>query len=258
MMLHTYGCSWTEGEGADREVEDKITDRDDKRIFRNSLSWPKFLGERLGMVVRNNGISGNANNKIFNQIITDIQDERIQENDFVVVMWSSSLRDHVPFLPKGEWVSWSTKHLMESPDRFIHSYKSEDNKFVEFLSSFKEYFISNLFNQNYYNIVNQNYILFLEKLFSHYNIKYVMCDSFERMIIDINKYDDIRNLVNKKNYWNFDKQTFRDFLNKTNRVDIWEHQDNRYNIRATQHPNKIGYELIANELYEFIIKNKIL
>lgn len=258
MMLHTYGCSWTEGEGADREVEDKITDRDDKRIFRNSLSWPKFLGERLGMVVRNNGISGNANNKIFNQIITDIQDERIQENDFVVVMWSSSLRDHVPFLPKGEWVSWSTKHLMQDPHRFINSFKSDNEKFVEFLSSFKEYFILNLFNQNYYNIVNQNYILFLQKIFSYYNIKYIMCDSIEQMVIDLHKKDDVTNLVDKEKYWKFNKDIVRDFLNRTNRLDIWEYQDATYSTRATQHPNKIGYELIANELYDFIIKNKIL
>jgi len=258
MMLHTYGCSWTEGEGADREVEDKINDRDEKRIFRNSLSWPKFLGDKLDLVVRNNGISGNANNKIFNQIITDIQDERIQENDLVIVMWSSSLRDHVPFLPKGEWVSWSTKHLMQDPHRFINSFKSDNEKFVEFLSSFKEYFILNLFNQNYYNIVNQNYILFLQKIFSYYNIKYIMCDSIEHMIIDLHKKDDITNLVDKEKYWNFNKQIFRDFLNKTNRLDIWEYQDATYSTRATQHPNKIGYELIANELYEFIIKNKIL
>jgi hypothetical protein len=257
-MLHTYGCSWTEGEGADREVEDKINDRDEKRIFRNSLSWPKFLGDKLDLVVRNNGISGNANNKIFNQIITDIQDERIQENDLVIVMWSSSLRDHVPFLPKGEWVSWSTKHLMQDPHRFINSFKSDNEKFVEFLSSFKEYFILNLFNQNYYNIVNQNYILFLQKIFSYYNIKYIMCDSIEHMIIDLHKKDDITNLVDKEKYWNFNKQIFRDFLNKTNRLDIWEYQDATYSTRATQHPNKIGYELIANELYEFIIKNKIL
>jgi hypothetical protein len=109
-MLHTYGCSWTEGEGADREVEDNINDRDEKRILRNSLSWPKFLGERLGMVVRNNGISGNANNKIFNQIITDIQDERIQENDFVGVMWSSSLT--VIEQEKERYSTKSTRHSL--------------------------------------------------------------------------------------------------------------------------------------------------
>ncbi len=76
----------------------------------------------------------------------------IQEDDFVVIMWSSSLRDIVPFLPKNEWVSWSVKHLVELPHKFIESYQSENEKYNNFLYSFKELFITDLFNQNYYNI----------------------------------------------------------------------------------------------------------
>jgi hypothetical protein len=78
------------------------------------------------------------------------------------------------------------------------------------------------------------------------------------MLIDLNKKDDVTHTIDKSTYWGFRKQTFRDFLNKTNRLDIWEHQDTTYNTRATQHPNKEGYKLISQELYNYIVKNNII
>lgn len=258
MILHAYGCSWTEGEGTDRTIEDTIIDRGKKRVFRNEGSWVNFLSKKLNISAVNNAISGNSNNRIFNQVIDDIKNEKIKSNDFVTIMWSSSLRDPVPFLPTGEWVSWSIKHLIETPERFVNSFTSENKSFVDFFSEYKKFFLLNIFNQNYYNIVNQNYIIFLQKLFEHYGIKYLMCDAIEKMLVDLNDDDDITHLMNKKPYWSFNSASFRDFLNKTNRLDIWEYQDATFSTRATQHPNKIGYEIIASELENFILKNKIL
>ena len=173
MKLHAYGDSWTEGEGSIVDIEKTIIDRDGKRLFRNKYAWPKQLADKLQIPHHNNGISGNANNKIFNQIVSDVQDCIIKSDDLVVIMWSSSLRDYVPFLPKGEWVSWSVKHLIESPEKFINSYRSNNETYNQFLIDYKNYFILNLFNQNYYNIVNQNYIIFLQQMFKFYNIKYL-------------------------------------------------------------------------------------
>lgn len=258
MILHTYGCSWTEGEGADISVESTLTDRDDKRLFRNSLSWPKRLSDKLGVSLHNNGISGNANNKIFNQTVTDVQDGRIRTGDLVVIMWSSSLRDYVPFLPKGEWVSWSVKHLIETPEKFVNSFRSNNEDYNDFLINYKNFYIAHLFNQNYYNIVNQNYITFLQQLFNYYGIKYVMCDGIESMLIDLHKKDDVTHTINTESYWGFRKETFRDFLNKTNRLDIWEYQDATFKTRATQHPNKEGYNLISEEIYNYIVKKNII
>jgi hypothetical protein len=56
-------------------------------------------------------------------------------------MWSSSLRDSVPFLPNNEWISWSIKHLMETPNKFKDSYKSHNKIYNSFLSSYKDFFI---------------------------------------------------------------------------------------------------------------------
>lgn len=253
MILHAYGCSWTGGEGSDISVE-SILKNQDLILFRNKHSWVNTLANKLQLQSKNNGISGNANNKIFNQIVIDVQDERIKKDDLVVIMWSSSLRDYVPFLPKGEWISWSVNHLLQAPEKFIESYKSSNIKYTDFLINYKDFFIVNLYNEEYYNIVNQNYIIFIQKLLNYYGIKYVMCDAFEPMI----RNDNYKNLIDTNKYWNFGNKTFRDFLNDTNRLDIWEYTDTNFKTRATQHPNKDGYNLISEELYNYIVGNNII
>ena len=137
MKLHAYGCSWTEGNGADLLIENELPTPVEKTKFRNEHSWVKHLGEKLNLPVENNGVGGNANLKIFNKVVEDVRSGKISKDDFVVVMWSSSLRDYVPFLPTGEWISWSIKSLALRPERFITSYRSEDKKYDNFLESYK-------------------------------------------------------------------------------------------------------------------------
>ena len=242
MNLHAYGDSWTEGQGT-------TEDRKEWKTY----SWVKIVSDKLGFIPINNGISGNSNLNIFNKVVDDLIEDKIKENDIVVVMWSSSLRDLVPFLPKNEWVSWSVKHLVEYPHKFVESYQSENGKYNTFLYSFKELFITDLFNQSYYNIVNQNYIIFLQKMFEFYKIKYVMFDAFESMITDLDRKDSKLEIINQNYYWEFNKKTIRDLLNNTNRNDIWEHIEN-YKDRPTQHPNIEGYKLISETIYDFILK----
>jgi len=155
-------------------------------------------------------------------------------------------------------VSWSVKHLLERPDRFYNSYDEHgvSPKFNKFLSDYKKFFVTELFTQDYYNITNQNYIIFLQKLFRHYNIKYIMMESFEKMV-QVPLKNDFTNQIDKSTIFGELEYTFRELLNNTNRKDIWEHLD-RYDTRATQHPNKEGYKIISDELYQFIKQNKIL
>ena len=58
-----------------------------------------------------------------------------------------------------------------------------------------------------------------------------MCDGLESMFIDLHKKDDITHLIKKENYWGFKKQTFRNFLIKTNNKIIKKsrflHQNNK-------------------------------
>lgn len=256
--LVAYGCSWTEGEGSDVSIESTLSPNE-KRIFRNTNSWPQKLSDLLDISTTiNRGVSGNSNRKIFNDIIKDVENKNVTSDDFVCIMFSSSLRDYVPFLPQGEWVSWSVKHLLETPDRFYNSYDEHgvSSSFNNFLSKYKRFFVTNLFNQEYYNMVNQNYIIFLQKLFEEYDIKYMMCESFEYMVQPpLNS--DFTEHIHTNTIFGELKLTLRDLLNELNRKDIWEHVD-RYDTRATQHPNKEGYKIIADELFNFIKSNKVI
>jgi len=255
MILHAYGDSWTEGEGCNLEIESTLKNQE-LIIYRNQNSWVKLLADKLNLQWINNGKSGNPNSVIFNSIIDDVTNDRIKKDDLVIIMWSSSLRDYAAFLPKQQWVSWSIKHLVSLPEKFINSYKSHNEVYDSFLREYKSYFLDNLFNQNYYNIVNQNYIIFLQKLFEYYNIKYLMCDAFDSMVVDPNKTDDVSNLINTKNYWEYRKKTMRDFLKEKN-TDCFE-DIKMIKKNPAQHPNTNGYNLISQELYNYIVDNNTI
>jgi hypothetical protein len=255
MILHAYGDSWTEGEGCDLEIESTLKNQE-LIIYRNQNSWVKLLADKLNLQWINNGKSGNPNSVIFNSIIDDVTNNRIKKGDLVIVLWSSSLRDYAAFLPRQQWVSWSVKHLVNLPEKFINSYKSNNETYDSFLREYKSFFLDNLFNQNYYNIVNQNYIIFLQKLFEFYDIKYVMADAFDMMVVDPNEKDDIGGMIKTKYYWEYRKKTMRDFLQET-KLDCFE-DIKMISKNPAQHPNIMGYNLISVEFNNYIVKNNII
>lgn len=247
MTLYGYGDSWTAGEGS----------TPDKNEWEN-YSYVKLLGDKLNIPSINYGISGNSNQKIFNKVVADVKERKVKSDDLVIVMWSSSLRDVVPYLPNDEWISWSVKHLMSLPEKFVYSSIHNDKKYDEFIKDFKMFFISDLFNQNYYNIVNQNYILFTQRLFEHYDIKYVMCDCIEKMVIDVSDNDNKSNYIDKEKYWNYGTKTLRELLFETGKLDIWENDNVTHDTKPSLHPNKEGYKIITEELCSFIHNLKYL
>lgn len=255
MILHAYGDSWTEGEGCDLEIESTLKNQE-LIIYRNQNSWVKLLADKLNLQWINNGKSGNPNSVIFNSIIDDVTNDRIKKADLVIVLWSSSLRDYAAFLPRQQWVSWSVKHLVNLPEKFINSYKSHNETYDSFLREYKSFFLDNLFNQNYYNIVNQNYIIFLQKLFEFYGIKYVMADAFDMMVVDPNEKDDVSGMIKTKHYWEYRKKTMRDFLQET-KLDCFE-DIKMISKNPAQHPNILGYNLISVEFNNYIVKNNII
>ena len=255
MILHAYGDSWTEGEGCDLEIESTLKNQE-LIIYRNQNSWVKSLADKLNLQWINNGKSGNPNSVIFNSIIDDVTNDRIKKGDLVIILWSSSLRDYAAFLPRQQWVSWSVKHLVNLPEKFINSYKSHNETYDSFLREYKSFFLDNLFNQNYYNIVNQNYIIFLQKLFEFYGIKYVMADAFDMMVVNPNEKDDIGGMIKTKYYWEYRKKTMRDFLQET-KLDCFE-DIKMISKNPAQHPNIMGYNLISVEFNNYIVKNNII
>lgn len=258
MKLFTYGDSWTEGQGVNPTKENSIDNREERKYLRNSKSWPKVLSDLMGLDHLNQSLSGTNNNYIFNSVISDIKLGLINSGDLIIIMWSSSLRDNVPFFPLNEWHTWGVNYIKENHKTkwFVQQNLTKNPTYNDFLIEFKEFYIGELYNQEYYNIINQNYILFIQKLCEYYRINYIFCDAFDKMVDDIEPKNDKTNLINKNSYWEFSKKTFKDFLINTNDPKVWENP--QYNILNVpgMHPSELGYKLIAEHIFEYINQNK--
>lgn len=258
--MFVYGDSWTEGTGTESEYV-KPSDREELRIIRNQHSWGKVLADQLNCEIINNGVSGSDNKTIFNKICEDINNKVINSGDFVVIMWSSTLRDPVPFFPNNEWHIWSSHHFgnEELNNKFFYRTpnKNKNVTYNEFFLKYQKFFIENLFNQNYYNIINQNYIIFIQNLLDYFKINHLQCDAFDLMVQNLRDDDNVIENINQDRYWFFGKKTFRDFLINTNETYLWD-TDTPFDVVGNKHPSYKGYKIIGNELYRFINENNII
>lgn len=258
MKLYAFGDSWTEGVGSNIEEEYATTIPEEKTRIRNKYSWPTHLAKILKIDVQNYGVGAFSNNAIFNTISYQLKNEIITKDDFVVIMWSSSLRDQLPFFPnESNFHIWGKRyktkqHLL----RYIFDGIEGNNiNYNRAEKNFREYYINNLYTDTYYDIVNQNYIMYLQFIFKEMGIRYMFCDAFDTMLsVDIDK----SNLIDSNRYWGYRIKTFRDFLAELNRKDVWEDNELWYDKLSGKHPSKNGYELIANEMYNYILKNNLL
>ena len=94
-------------------------------------------------------------------------------------------------------------------------------------------------------------------MLDEYGVKHLMLDAFDLMVQDLNSDDDITRLINKKKYWGFEKQTIRDYIVKVSDETAWEYPE-PFDVIPSKHPNKKGYNLISEELYNYIVRNNIL
>ena len=111
MRLFTYGDSWTEGVGGNIEEEIKTDVPEERTIIRQKYCWPTHLSDLLNCGFQNNGVGGFSNNAIFNTIHHNLKNGIINQDDFVVIMWSSSLRDSLPFFPnEDDFFIWGKRY----------------------------------------------------------------------------------------------------------------------------------------------------
>jgi len=262
MKLFAYGDSWTEGVGGNIEDEYTTDSPEQRTIIRQKYCWPKHLSDLLECEVKNNGVGAFSNNAIFNSICYQLKNEIVTQDDFVVIMWSSSLRDELPFFPnETSFHIWgkrytSKQHLLKY---ILDGFNGDNSKYNRAEKNFRDYYISNLFNDTYYDIVNQNYILHLQFMFKELGIRYLFCDAFDVMI-NKNIYElvDKTHLIDGDRYWGYRNKTMANLLIDTNRKDVWEDNTNWKNTTAGKHPSSNGYKLIANELYKFINEGNLL
>jgi hypothetical protein len=262
MKLFAFGDSWTEGVGGNLTEEYTTSIDEERTIIRQKYCWPKHLSDLLKCEVKNYGVGAFSNNAIFNSICHQLKNEIITQDDFVVIMWSSSLRDQLPFFPNEDSLHiWgerykSKQHLIKY---IFDGITGNNNIYNRAEKNFRDYFITNLFNDSYYDIINQNYILHLQFMFKEMGIQYLFCDAFDNMISkDIINEIDNSNLIDNSRYWGYKEKTLANLLIDLKRKDVWG--DNSYWNLSTQgkHPSDIGYKLIAGELYKFIINSNLM
>ena len=262
MKLFTFGDSWTEGVGGNIEDEYTTEIPEQRTIIRQKYCWPKHLSELLKCEVKNNGVGAFSNNAIFNAVSYQLKNEIITQDDFVVIMWSSSLRDSLPFFPtEDDFFIWGKRYKnKEHLLKYIFDGVNSDNvKYDRAEKNFRDYYVSNLFSDIYYDIVNQNYILHLQFIFKEMGIRYIFCDAFDVMINkEIDGLVDKTHLIESDKYWGYNDKTMADLLINTNRKDVWEDNTKWAYNTAGKHPNNNGYKLIADELYKFISENNLL
>lgn len=262
MKLFTFGDSWTEGVGGNIKEEQTTEIPEEKTRIRHKYGWPTQLAKLLKVDLQNDGVGAFSNNAIFNAVNFKLKNQLISSDDFVIIMWSSSLRDGVPFFPnENNLTFWGKRHITKEHlyKYLIDDVRSVRTDFDNIEKDYRDYFINNLFTDTYYDIVNQNYIMYLQFMFKRLGIRYLFCDAFDCMISNtINDNIDKTNLIDKNYYWGFGHKTFKDFLVETNRKDVW--QDNQFYTKSIEgkHPNKNGYEIISVELCRFIMKNNLL
>ena len=278
--LVCFGDSFTEGEGAwlekTIEIEKQYNESPEGRLkvaeFNYKYSWPKVLGDCLkAEEIANNGSCGASNERIFNRIFEYDRDKgNINETDLIVVMWSSTIRDKLPFFPSifqnngPIGLGWSYKELLDkhySNVNFITRYniKEKDKEYLDnvltpFMDDFFKKFTVNCYDNSYYNLLNFNYIYLLQEFFKFKGCNYIFIDGFESMnSFDANyeKWD----LIDKSKYWKFGESTAWDFINNIG-GDVFENQELSFNPPGQKcHPNRNGYKLIGEEIASFYNKS---
>jgi lysophospholipase L1-like esterase len=262
MKLFTFGDSWTEGVGGNLTEEYTTSIAEECTIIRQKYCWPKHLSDLLKCEVVNLGVGSFSNNAIFNSICYQLKNEIITKDDFVIIMWSSSLRDQLPFFPNEDSfqiLGQRYKHKLHLIKYIFDGISSKNITYNRLEKNFREYYITNLFSKSYYDIINQNYILHLQFMFKEMGIQYLFCDAFDTMISkNIICEIDNTNLIDSNRYWGYREKTFAEFLIDLKRRDVWE--DNNYWSQSTsgKHPSNTGYQLIAEELYKFILNSNLL
>jgi lysophospholipase L1-like esterase len=268
MKLFTFGDSWTEGVGGDLEEEYTTDVPIERTNIRHKYAWPTQLSKLLNIEVENLGAGGSSNNAIFNAISFKLRNGFITNKDFVVIMWSSSLRDAVPFFPEiNSFVFWGKRHkqkehlfeYLKETNFYGLPIKNENIHFTRAEKNFRQYYYDNLFTDDYYDIVNQNYIIYLQYIFNELGIRYMFCDAFDSMIRgDIRDSINKVNLINENRYWGLGQKTLKDVLGALNRSDVWEDNMLWTDTTIGKHPSKNGYKIIADEMHDFIVKNNLL
>jgi lysophospholipase L1-like esterase len=268
-MIYSFGDSFTAGLGVDREYEtsqlgghpdwNTMTDEQKgiqrKKVerFRHENSYTAHFARRVGIGYSNNGLSGCSNIHILNSIFESGDD--FKQGDIVFVGFTSSLRNPISFFPrKFSESGWKLAPNLSVLKGFVDlkistpimKYYSEES--MSFFQDYSKFYLTEMFDEQYYEIVNYNIIVFLQKYLEYKKVNYIMFDAFDYMV---NKnYEHI----NQKYYWNFNNETIYSYITSFNDEGLLEMEGYNLHNQAPRHPSTAGHKLFAEELYKFYKK----
>ena len=282
MKVVSFGDSFTAGLGTDRVVEEKIFENkkpeniQELRTKHNNYivanSFTKYFADKLNVEYHNNGDIGSNNKQIISKVFKGYTLKQYKSGDLVLVAFTSSLRDRLPFAPEFynqntlSGIQWSTKELIRNSN---FEWKKEEylsannvNKFKEplideksdrilsyFLDSYPKYFTENLYDEYYIDFFNQNMILMLQKFFNDIEVDYILIDAFENSIRNT-QYDKTY-LIDKSKYWGYNSKSIHRFLSDFNDPSYLELDGYNLNNLVPKHPSRKGHQAFAEELYRF-------
>lgn len=278
-MIHCFGDSWTQGIGTEWApgegripMEERYNENFSWDEHYKKYSWPGQLKELFDnkVSIKNYGSAGYSNDDIYKDIMQSIWRREIKKGDFVIVSLSSIIRQPLPFLYSDD----DTRGFVNySNSCFVHYKKGfQDDKlhWIETISSerlrnatntaYMDYIV-NRFNYDFLYEISMNFICNLQVYFEELGFDYLFVNAFEN---NISKNVHFYNKIKKDKWLLFDYTLQEYLLDKSKDFDIskgysvWE--DDTIEVEKNHdgpHPNRIGYRMIAELVYEHI-KNKKL
>lgn len=275
-----FGDSWARGVGANLYLEKRPYEKFDhqtaktiERKIEDKYSWPRLLSRKLNIDYHNVSEVGNSNDIIVNEVLKYHRDNFDNKNELYIIMWSSGLRNELHFIPSEIrdlskiGIAFDYKSAIKqrnyqrrgfNPFFEIQGNLPKNDFMVEKIEPFYKEFVDNMIlndviDYSYFDFLNQMQIYFLQQYFQYFKINYIMCDAFESMF---SYSDKVKSFINLEYYYKPPNETnFMDYIENNGGESYFENYGIEKKYRSLgNHPNKKGYEMISNLLYEFISK----
>ena len=265
----SFGDSFTAGLGTDKAYEesqlgkhpdwDNWTDEEKNKRrtmvkkFRDNNSFTKFFADNFNAEFINNGHIGCSNKIIVDNLFNFDSKYGFKKDDLVLICFTSSLRDSVPFVPSVisdnlmAGIGWSVKEMVNEGV----TWKS-DCEYKDFFNDYREEFLINVYDEKYIDIYNLNLVHLLQSFLKYKKINYIMFDAIEPMF-----RNGIPKQIDTKYYWEIGKKNIWSYLWDFNDERLYETDevyftvDNDRNENVHKHPSRKGHELFTKELIKF-------
>lgn len=229
MKIISIGCSFTEGQGLERQAFECYTTK---------------LAEKLNLEFFNFGSVGSSNDYIFRKFFELVESNIITKNDIIIIQWTHYLRKELPILvnnkrwfhtiPNSYHANQDKKLIRRAMDTSVQSeYMLEDLHDVRLKiekenKELLESCILKFLNEEYQKDTTKNYINSLYTYCEHFGYKHIHFFGWEQCVI---------NAV-FQNKTKFLKETFGEYTNTVKNA----------------HPDKFGHLIWSNFLHDKLVE----